>query len=90
MSGRMNNNRENRRGFLMVPVALQIFLILSLLVVLTGIGAYQIQYKGYQDYELENYHEMMEDAGDREWLSLVLKGLPVMRDYKDGVILGIE
>lgn len=37
-----------------------------------------------------NYHEMMEDKGDREWLTLVLKGLPVLRDYKDGVILGIE
>ena len=35
-----------------------------------------------------NYQEMMEDEGDRKWLELVLDGLPVYREYKDGLILG--
>ena len=35
-----------------------------------------------------NYREMLEDAGDREWLETVLEGLPVFAEYSDGVIFG--
>lgn len=35
-----------------------------------------------------NYQEMMADEGDREWLNLVLKGLPVLHEYSDGILLG--
>ena len=37
-----------------------------------------------------NYQEMMAVAGDREWLTLVLKGLPVLKAYKDGIIFGLK
>ncbi len=37
-----------------------------------------------------NYREMMEDEGDRQWLDLVLEGLPVMNEYRDGVIFGLQ
>ncbi len=37
-----------------------------------------------------NYWEMMEDDGDRQWLNLVLQDLPVLREFDDGVIFGIE
>ena len=36
-----------------------------------------------------NYQEMMEDEGDRKWLELVLKDIPVLKEYKDGVIFGL-
>ena len=36
-----------------------------------------------------NYQEMMEDEGDREWLGLVLEGLPVLNEYGDGMIFGL-
>ena len=35
-----------------------------------------------------NYQEMMADESDREWLNLVLKGLPVLHEYSDGILLG--
>ena len=35
-----------------------------------------------------NYREMMEDEGDRQWLDLVLEGLPVLKEYRDGAIFG--
>ena len=35
-----------------------------------------------------NYREMMENEGDREWLDLVLAGLPLKQEYKDGAIFG--
>ena len=35
-----------------------------------------------------NYQDMMEDPGDREWLETVLEGLPVLAEYRDGVIFG--
>ena len=35
-----------------------------------------------------NYREMKEDEGDREWLDLVLAGLPLKQEYKDGAIFG--
>ncbi|MBQ4513973.1 MAG: hypothetical protein II969_13350 [Anaerolineaceae bacterium] len=37
-----------------------------------------------------NYQAMMEDAGDREWLRLVLAGLPVLNEYRDGIIFGLK
>ena len=37
-----------------------------------------------------NYQEMMEDEGDREWLNLVLAGLPVLNEYRDGMIFGLS
>ena len=36
-----------------------------------------------------NYQEMMADEGDREWLDLVLEGLPVLNEYRDGMIFGL-
>ncbi len=36
-----------------------------------------------------NYQEMMNDTGDREWLELLLKELPVYGTYADGIIFGI-
>ncbi len=61
MSGRTIKNRKNGRGtFLMIPMALQIFLVLTLLTMLMGNAVYRMQLKGFQDYELENYREMME------------------------------
>ena len=36
-----------------------------------------------------NYQEMMEDEGDRKWLELVLKDIPVLKEYKDGMIFGL-
>lgn len=35
-----------------------------------------------------NYRDMLEDAGDREWLETVLEGLPVLAEYSDGIIFG--
>ena len=36
-----------------------------------------------------NYQDMMEDETDREWLTVVLKGLPVFAEYPDGAIFGL-
>lgn len=37
-----------------------------------------------------NYREMLEDDGDREWLGTVLEGLPLLAEYQDGIILGLD
>ncbi|MCR5371104.1 MAG: hypothetical protein K6E83_10380 [Clostridium sp.] len=61
MSGRTIKNRKTGRGTsLIVPLALQIFLVLTLMTVLMGNAVYRMQLKGFQDYELKNYQDMME------------------------------
>ncbi len=35
-----------------------------------------------------NYQEMLEEETDREWLSIVLNGLPLYAEYPDGAIFG--
>ena len=45
---------------------------------------------GHAFVVLFNYQEMMEDENDREWLELVLAGLPVLSEYKDGAIFGLD
>ena len=61
MSGRTIKDRKTGRGpFLVIPMALQIFLVLTMLTLLMGHAVYRMQLKGFLEYELDNYQEMME------------------------------
>ncbi len=56
MSGYEIKNRKKKRGLLLsVPMALEILLALTLLLLFMGIRAYQTQLRGFEEYELKNY-----------------------------------
>ena len=81
MSGYEIKNRKKKRGLLLsVPMALEILLALTLLLLFMGIRAYQTQLRGFEEYELKNYREMMELCLDTGVKQIRLESIRALRE----------